>query len=210
MTFSVTYYRTQRRERMLYSQSSLKPVHPIFVQAFLRHTRFLRAIHLCPPNLPMNPIQSMLQPHPSTHHHLLLLLLLQTIRSPKPPFRTQRSYTRPLDRSTPSKRGSISAVPSGNPISTASAKHFPALPHSTKPPSLRGPTRSRGSSAITHRMHGMSDARLYEDYALLTNACSISPYAAIILSEERSGTIRRNASQLFNMKDFYCFPVSTF
>lgn len=59
-------------------------------------------------------------------------------------------------------------------------------------------------------MHGMTDAKLYEDYALLTNACSISPYSALILSEEHTGTIRRNASKLFNMKDFYCFSVSTF
>ena len=54
-------------------------------------------------------------------------------------------------------------------------------------------------------MHGMTDARLYEDYALLTNVCTISPYSAVIFSEVNTGAIRYNASQTFHMKDFYCF-----
>ena len=53
-------------------------------------------------------------------------------------------------------------------------------------------------------LKGMSDARLMQDYAIISNGCFSNPYGSIFLHESAVGTIKKSAKEVTKGKDFYC------
>ena len=57
-------------------------------------------------------------------------------------------------------------------------------------------------------LNGMSDARLMQDYAIISNGCFSNPYGSISLHESVVGTIEKSAKEVTKGKDFYCISRS--
>ena len=56
-------------------------------------------------------------------------------------------------------------------------------------------------------LNSMSDARITEDYAIISNGCFSNPYGSIYLHESVAGTIEKNVKEVTKGKDFYCCPL---
>ena len=54
------------------------------------------------------------------------------------------------------------------------------------------------------QQNGFSEIRPYQDYAILTNACTSFPFASVNLFEEKRGSVTSKAKKFNKGNDFYC------